>query len=76
MVAFRDVKTVYFSEPVTGFLPVTKRPIVSGIIVTSRRSLSLAPRLIDRLLLHGGRGPAFQTHGRPPTPGNKGQWRM
>ena len=42
----------------TGFLPVTERPIVSGIIVP------VAPRLlsVDHLLLHGGRGP-YQTHG-------------
>ena len=57
IVAIRDVKTVYFSEPVTGlpkpFLPVTERPIVSGIIVT------VAPRLlsVDCLSLHGGGGP-------------------
>jgi len=36
----------------TDFLPVTERPIVSGIIVTvAQRLLS-----VDRLLLHGGRG--------------------
>ena len=57
----RDVKTVYFSKPVTGLpkpvfyrLPVTERPIVSGIIVTGRSALvaSRRPWL------------AYQTHGR------------
>jgi len=57
----RDVKTVYFSEPVTGlpkpvFLPVTKRPIVSGIIVTCRSVLAISLP-VDHLLLHGGHGP-------------------
>ena len=61
----RDVKTVYFSEPVTGlpkpgFLPVTERTIVSGIIVTGRSALA-----ISRSLVASRRPwPAFQTHGR------------
>jgi len=58
----RDVKTVYFSEPVTGLpkpvfyrLPVTERPIVSGIIVNGRSALAISLS-VDHLLLHGGRG--------------------
>ena len=42
----RDVKTVYFSEPVTGFLPVTERPIVSRIIVTGRSALAISRLLV------------------------------
>ena len=38
----------------TGFLPVTERPIVSGIIVTG---VALRLLSVDRLLLHSGRGP-------------------
>jgi len=59
----RDVKTVYFSEPVTGlpkpvFLPVTERPIVSGIIVTGRSALA-----ISRSLVASRRPwPTYQTH--------------
>jgi len=59
----RDVKTVYFSEPVTGLpkpvfyrLLVTERPIVSGITVTGRSTLAISLS-VDHLLLHGGRGP-------------------
>ena len=67
----RDVKTVYFSEPVTGLpkpvfyrLPVTERPIVSRIIVTGRSALAVSLS-VDHLLLHGGRGwSTYQTHGR------------
>jgi len=63
----RDVKTVYFSEPVTGWpkpvfyrLPVTERPIVSGIIVTGRYALA-----ISRSLVASRRPwPTYQTHGR------------
>ena len=61
----RDVKTVYFSEPVTGllkpvFLPVIERPIVSGIIVTGRSALA-----ISRSLVASRRPwPTYQTHGR------------
>ena len=66
-VSIRDVKTVYFSEPVTGLpkpvfyrLPVTKRPIVSGIIVTGRSALA-----ISRSLVASRRPwPTYQTHGR------------
>ena len=66
-VSIRDVKTVYFSEPVTGLpkpvfyrLPVTERPIVSGIIVTGRSALA-----ISRSLVASGRTwPTYQTHGR------------
>ena len=63
IVLIRDVKTVYFSEPVTGLpkpvfyrLPVTEKPIVSGIIVTGRSALAISLS-VDHLLLHGGRGP-------------------
>ena len=64
-VVVRDVKTVYFSEPVTGLpkpvfyrLPVTERPIVSGIIVTGRSTLA-----ISRSLVASRRPwPAYQTH--------------
>ena len=63
----RDVKTVYFSEPVTGLpkpvfnrLPVTERPIVSGIIVTGSSALA-----ISRSLVASRRPwPPYQTHGR------------
>ena len=56
----RDVKTVYFSKPVTGFLPVTERPIVSGIIVIGRSALA-----ISRSLVASRRPwPTYQTHGR------------
>ena len=63
----RDVKTVYFSEPVTGLpkpvfyrLPVTERPIVNGIIVTGRSALA-----ISRSLVASRRPwPAYQTHWR------------
>jgi len=52
-----DVKTVYFSEPVTGLpKPVFERPIVSGIIVTCRSALAISLP-VDHLLLHGGHGP-------------------
>ena len=52
----RDVKTVYFSEPVTVFLPVTG----SGIIVTGRSALA-----ISRSLVASRRPwPTYQTHGR------------
>ena len=55
----RDVKTVYFSEPVTSFLPVIERPIVSGIIVTGRSALA-----ISRSLVASQRPwPTYQTHG-------------
>jgi len=61
--AIRDVKTVYFLEPVTGLpkpvfyqLPVTERPIVSGIIVTGHSALAISLS-VDHLLLHGGRSP-------------------
>jgi len=47
----------------TGFLPVTERPIVSGIIVTGRSALA-----ISRALVASQRPwPAFQTHGRRET---------
>ena len=66
-VSYRDVKTVYFSEPVTGLpkpvfyrLPVTERPIVSGIIVTGRFTTAVA-RIPDAWT---------------PMPRNKGQWRI
>jgi len=42
----RDVKTVYFSEPVTGKKPVTERPIVSRIIVTGRSALAISRLLV------------------------------
>ena len=44
----------------TGFLPVTERPIVSGIIVTGRSALAISRSLVAsrRPLL------AYQTHGR------------
>ena len=64
----RDVTTVYFTKPVTGllkpvFLPVTERPIVSGIIVTGRSALA-----ISRSLVASRRPwPAFQTHGHCET---------
>jgi len=46
----------------TGFLPVTERPIVSGIIVTGRSGSALA---ISRSLVASRRPwPAFQMHGR------------
>ena len=63
----RDVKTVYFSKPVTGLpkpvfyrLPVTERPIVSGIIVTGRSALAISRSLV------ASRRPwlAYQTDGR------------
>jgi len=61
----RDVKTVYFSKPVTGlpkpvFLPVTERPIVNGIIVTGRS----APAISRSLVASRRPWPAYQTHGR------------
>jgi len=60
MAQLRDVKTVYFSEPVTGFLPVTERPIVSRIIVTGHSALA-----ISRSLVASRRPwPTYQTHGR------------
>ena len=66
----RDVKTVYFSEPVTGLpkpvfyrLPVTERPIVSVIIVNGRSALAISLS-VDHLLLHGGRGPHTRHTGR------------
>ena len=78
MVIIRDVKTVYFSKPVTGlpkpvFLPVTERPIVSGIIVTGRSAPGFLS--VDRLVLHGGRGShsrRMDAHRRRET----GQWRI
>jgi len=76
VVTSRDVKTVYFSEPVTslpktGFLPVTKRPIVSRIIVTGRSALA-----ISRSLVASRRPwPAYQTHGTPSQQ-HKGQWHI
>ena len=63
----RDVKTVYFSKPVTGLpkpvfyrLPVTERPIVREIIVTGRSALAISRSLV------ASRRPwlAYQTHGR------------
>jgi len=70
----RDVKTVYFSKPVTGLpkpvtglpkpvfyrLPVTERPIVSGIIVTGRSAFAISRSLV------ASRRPwlAYQMHGR------------
>ena len=63
----RDVKTVYFSKPVTGLpkpvfyrLLVTERPIVSGIIVTGRSALAISRSLV------ASRRPwlAYQTQGR------------
>ena len=63
----RDVKTVYFSKPVTGLpkpvfyrLPVTERPIVSGIIVTGRSAFAISRSLV------ASRWPwlAYQMHGR------------
>jgi len=64
MVRVRDVKTVYFSEPVTGLpkpvfyrLTVTERPIVSGIIVTGRSALAISRSLVASR-------PTYQTHGR------------
>jgi len=64
-VCVRDVKTVYFSEPVTGlpkpvFLPVTERPIVSGIIVTGRSALAISQSLVASRRPW----PTYQTHGR------------
>jgi len=64
-VLHRDVKTVYFSEPVTGlpkpvFLPVTERPIVSGIIVTSRSALAISRSFVASRWPW----PTFQMHGR------------
>ena len=66
-VVTRDVKTVYFSKPVAGLpkpvfyrLPVTERPIVSGIIVTGRSALA-----ISRSLVASRRPwPTYQMHGR------------
>jgi len=63
LVVSKDVKTVYFSDPVTGFLQVTERPVVSGIIVTGRSALA-----ISRSLVASRRPwPAFQMHGRRET---------
>jgi len=44
----------------TGFLPVTERPIVSGIIVTGRSEIAISRSLV------ASRQPwlAYQTHGR------------
>jgi len=61
----RDVKTVYFSEPVTGlpkpvFTGYRKAYCVGGIIVIGRSALA-----ISRSLVASRRWwPAFQTHGR------------
>jgi len=61
-VYFRDVKTLFFETgnqfAETGFLPVTERPIVSGIIVTGRSTLAISRSLV------ASRRPwlAFQTH--------------
>jgi len=41
----------------TGFLPVTERPIVSGIIVTGRSALAISRSLVASR-------PTYQTHGR------------
>ena len=51
LVISRDVKTVYFfgtgnQFAETGFLPVTERPIVSGIIVTGRSALAISRSLV------------------------------
>ena len=56
----------------TGSLPVTERPIVSGIIVTGRSALAISRSLV------ASRWPwlAFETHERPATPRNNGQWRI
>ena len=63
LVVSKDVKTVYFSDPVTGFLPVTERPVVSGIIVTGRSVLA-----ISRSLVASRRPwPTFQMRGRRET---------
>jgi len=54
----RDVKTVYFSEPVTGLPKPVFYRLPKGLLWVGWLS-PVAPRLlsVDRLLLHGGRGP-------------------
>jgi len=44
----------------TGFLPVTERPIESGIIVTGRSALAI----IQSLVASRRPWPTYQTHGR------------
>jgi len=67
----RDVKTVYFSEPVcrNRFLPVTERPIVSGIVVTGRACYQSIACCFTAAV-------ARIPDARTPTPRNKGQWRI
>jgi len=54
----RDVKTVYFSEPVTGLPKPVFYRLPKGLLWAGQLS-PVARRLlsVDRLLLHGGRGP-------------------
>jgi len=70
-----DVKTVYFSEPVTGLPKPVFYRLPKGLLRAGYLS-PVAPRLlsVDRLLLHGGRGPISVPDAR--TPQNKGQWRI
>ena len=75
-IVVRDVKTVYFLEPVTSllkqvFLPVTERPIVSGIIVTGRSALA-----ISLIAFCFTAAVAHIPDARTPTPQNKGHWRI
>jgi len=73
VVSIRDVKTVYFSEPVTGLpKPVTERPIVSGIIVTGRTALAIYQSIACCFTAAVVHIPDAWT----PTPRNKGQWRI
>ena len=67
----RDVKTVYFSEPVcrNRFLPVTERPIVSGIVVTGRACYQSIACCFTAAV-------ARIPDARTPTPRNKGQWHI
>ena len=75
----RDVKTVYFSKPVTGLpkpvfyrLPVTERLIVSGIIVTGRSAVAISRSLNCCFTAAVARIP----DARMPSQRNKGQWRI
>ena len=78
--AIRDVKTVYFLEPVTGLpkpvfyqLPVTERPIVSGIIVTGHLRLLSVYQSITCCFTAAV---AHIPDARTPSQWGKGQWRI
>ena len=74
----RDVKTVYFSEPVTGLPKPVFYRLPKGLAYCERdnchRWVALRLLSVDRLLLLGGRGPHSKR--MDATPRNKGQWRI